>query len=225
MGEKSSKIDNDRINTDKIVIKKYANRRLYNTQTSAYIVLSDVIDLINDGTEFVIEDAKTGQDITRSILNQIIFEHETKPNTFLFPLEFQKSLIRLYNDTYGHMVPDFLTQSINFFTAERGDWQKKMSDMVAQNTESMMRQSGELARRNMEMFRKSWDIFGMMEQAERAAGQTKPDPDNEPEAKQDNRDEGTETERSEQEKGKRRDELKEIQDQIDKLQSRLKSLG
>lgn len=199
----------------KIVIKKYANRRLYNTKTSAYIVLSDVIDLINEGTEFVIEDAKTGEDITRSILNQIIFEQETQPNTFLFPLEFQKQLIRLYNDTYGNMVPDFLTQSIKFFTAERGAWQQNLSNMMAQNTESMMRQSEALARQNMEMFRKSWDIFGVMEEAEKQAKKAKTDekpeqPEAEPE--------------EEQQEEKRSEELEQLQKQIDALQSRLKSL-
>jgi len=212
----SSKKTKDDSKNDKIVIKKYANRRLYNTKTSAYIVLSDVIDLINEGTEFVIEDAKTGEDITRSILNQIIFEQETQPNTFLFPLEFQKQLIRLYNDTYGNMVPDFLTQSIKFFTAERGAWQDNLKNIVAQNTESMMRQSEALARQNMEMFRKSWDIFGVMEEAEKKTRQEKTE------------DKPKETEvepvQKEKQEEKRSEELQELQEQIDALQSRLKSL-
>lgn len=210
----SSKKTKDDSKNDKIVIKKYANRRLYNTKTSAYIVLSDVIDLINEGTEFVIEDAKTGEDITRGILNQIIFEQETQPNTFLFPLEFQKQLIRLYNDTYGNMVPDFLTQSIKFFTAERGAWQDNLTNIVAQNTESMMRQSEALARQNMEMFRKSWDIFGVMEEAEKKARQEKAE--EKPKA--------TEVEPVEEQEEKRSEELQELQKQIDALQSRLKSL-
>ena len=212
----SSKKTKDDSKNDKIVIKKYANRRLYNTKTSAYIVLSDVIDLINEGTEFVIEDAKTGEDITRSILNQIIFEQETQPNTFLFPLEFQKQLIRLYNDTYGNMVPDFLTQSIKFFTAERGAWQDNLKNIVAQNTESMMRQSEALARQNMEMFRKSWDIFGVMEEAEKKALQEKTE-DKPKEAE-------VEPVEKEKQEEKRSEELQELQEQIDALQSRLKSL-
>lgn len=211
----SQKDKNDKKN-DRVVIKKYANRRLYNTKTSAYIVLSDVIDLINEGTEFVIEDAKTGEDITRSILNQIIFEQETQPNTFLFPLEFQKQLIRLYNDTYGQMVPDFLTQSIKFFTAERGEWQKNLTSIMAQNTESMMRRSEALARQNMEMFKKSWDIFGVMQEAEKDAAKDKPQVKREePEGKPAG---------EEKSGGKRSDELEDIQKQIDALQSRLKSL-
>ncbi len=206
--------------TDKIVIKKYANRRLYNTKTSSYIVLSDVIDLINEGTEFVIEDAKTGEDITRSILNQIIFEQETQPNTFLFPLEFQKQLIRLYNDTYGNMVPDFLTQSMKYFTAERGAWQGNLTNMMAQNTENMMRQSEALARKNMEMFRKSWDVFGVMEAAEKKAGQDKTD--EKPEEAEEL--EEPKAEAAEKQKEKRSEELQELQKQIDALQSRLKSI-
>jgi polyhydroxyalkanoate synthesis repressor PhaR len=215
MNDKSSQKDKNRGKDDRIVIKKYANRRLYNTKTSAYIVLSDVIDLINEGTEFVIEDAKTGEDITRGILNQIIFEQETQPNTFLFPLEFQKQLIRLYNDTYGHMVPNYLTQSIKFFTAERGAWQNDLKDMVAQNTENMMRQSEALARQNMEMFRKSWDIFGVMEAAEKKSREKPEETPQEERAVSDSNPE---------EEGKRSDELQEIQHQIDLLQSRLKSL-
>lgn len=192
---------------DPIVIKKYANRRLYNTRTSAYIVLADVIDLINAGTEFVIEDAKTGENITRTILNQIIFEQETQPTTFLLSLEFQKQLIRLYNDAYGKMVPDFLTQSMNYFTSEKGAWQKNFTEMMSKNTESMMKQSEELARKNYEMFRKTWDIFGVMEAAE-----TPTDAGDGPDGK------------TSKDEGERDSELDDLQAQIDALQSKLKSL-
>lgn len=194
---------------DRIVIKKYANRRLYNTRTSAYIVLTDVIDLINAGSEFVIEDAKTGDDITRAILNQIIFEQETQPTTFLLPLEFQKQLIRLYNDSYGKLVPDYLTQSMTYFTSERGAWQQSLTDIVSKNTESMMKQSEALARKNYEMFRKTWDIFGVMERAEKQSQEAGVAHD----ASDDTNSEGV-----------RDIELEDLQAQIDALQSRLKSL-
>lgn len=186
-------------NAGKVVIKKYANRRLYNTATSKYIVLADVIELVNQGTEFVIEDAKSGTDITREILNQIIFEQETRPAEFLFPLEFQKQLIRMYGDSYGKMFPDFLTQSISFFNSERNQMQDMFQGMMGQNTGAFFSQAQEMARKNMEIFQKSWDVFGVMKPAA--------------EAEEDHEQENTKAE-----------ELDDIQKQIDALQTRLKSI-
>jgi polyhydroxyalkanoate synthesis repressor PhaR len=188
---------------DKVVIKKYANRRLYNTYTSKYIVLSDVIDLVNKGTDFIIEDAKSGKNITREILNQIIFEQETKPAEFLFPLEFQKQLIRMYGDAYGKMFPDFLTQSISFFNSERNQMQEMFEGMMGKNAGAFFSQAQEMARKNMEMFQKSWDVFGVMNTGPGTSEETEEGP-------------AKETPKSE--------ELDEIQKQIDALQSRLKSM-
>ncbi|MCL4113492.1 UNVERIFIED_CONTAM: hypothetical protein GTU68_062463 [Idotea baltica] len=184
-----------------IVIKKYSNRRLYNTADSKYIVQQDVIDLINSGANFVVEDAKSGEDITRAILNQIIFEQETQHQEFLFPLEFQKQLIRMYSDTYRHMIPGFLTQSINYFTQERSQMAQAWQQMMTHNTEAFVKQSQDMAKQNMEMFRKTWDVFGLMKPVE-AADQT-------------------ETQGSENERG---DALEQMQKQIDALQSQIKSI-
>lgn len=186
-----------------IVIKKYSNRRLYNTQASKYIVLQDVIDLVNKNTNFVIEDAKSGEDITRTILNQIIFEQETQPKAFLFPLEFQKQLIRMYDDAYGYMVPDFLTKSINYFTAERGQMANAWQQMMTDNTEKFLKQSEELAKQNMEIFRKSWEMFGISDAPA----------NEEASAKHSNQDESI-----------RDKSLNNLQDQIDALQKQLKSM-
>ena len=180
---------------DPRVIKKYANRRLYDTATSQYIVLSDIVELIRDGTEFVIEDAKTGEDLTRSILNQIIFEQETQPKEFLFPLEFQKQLIKLYGDGYGQLIPDFLTQSITYFSEERSKMANAWSDMMAQGADQFMKQAEQMAAQNIDMFRKAWDIFGS---AEEEKSET-PNPDSE--------------------------QLKTLQDQIDALQAQLKKMN
>lgn len=198
MTEKSENSGNA-TNAGKVVIKKYANRRLYNTATSKYIVLADVIALVNDGTEFVIEDAKSGVDITREILNQIIFEQETRPAEFLFPLEFQKQLIRMYGDSYGKMFPDFLTQSIGYFNSERNKMQEMFQGMMGNNAGEFFTQAQDMARKNMEMFQKSWDVFGVMDHA--------PDTDK----------------KTAQEPSKS-EELDDIQKQIDALQTRLKSI-
>lgn len=163
MQEISKSVDNS--NSDApIIIKKYANRRLYNTLSSKYIIQKDIIEFINNGTDFVIEDAKTGKDITRTILNQIIFEQETQRQEFLFPLEFQKQLIRLYNDTYSHMVPGFLTQSINYFDQERKRMTNVWEGMVNQNTEFFVKKTHEMAVQNFEIFRNTWDVFNLMKQ-------------------------------------------------------------
>ena len=208
--KKSKKQDDsadDRPSDGHILIKKYPNRRLYNTATSAYIVLDDVVELVKSGTPFVIEDTKTGEDITRTILNQIIFEQEIKPSNFHFPLEFQKQLISMYGDTYGQMVPDYLTESLKLFAAERAEMGQAFDDVVTRNTRAMMEYSQNLARQNMEMFRQSWSMFGM------TPGPT-------PTAADDSSYADAENARA----SKRESELELIQKQIDALQARLKSL-
>ena len=201
----------DRQNSDApILIKKYPNRRLYNTATSAYIVLDDVVDLVKSGQPFVIEDTKTGEDITRTILNQIIFEQETKPSNFHFPLEFQKQLIAMYGDTYGQMVPDYLTESLKLFAAERNEMGQAFESVVDRNTRAMMEYSQKLAQQNMEMFRQSWSMFGM-------TGQT-------PSSKTSENPKSSEAGKEASTSPRREDELEQIQKQIDALQARLKSL-
>src|SRR6056297_2788191 len=90
-----------------VVIKKYANRRLYNTQKSAYVTLEDLAQMVREGTDFVVRDAKSGEDITRAVLTQIIFEEEAKGHTML-PANFLRQLIRLYGDTLQGVVPGYL---------------------------------------------------------------------------------------------------------------------
>ena len=146
-----------------ILIKKYPNRRLYNTATSAYIVLEDIIDLVKSDTPFVIQDKKTGEDITRSILNQIIFEQEIKPNNYHFPLEVQKQLISMYGDTYGAMVPDYLTKSMDLFVSERSRMSEAVENVMGRNTQAMMEFSQNMARQNMELFKRSYQRRSLQE--------------------------------------------------------------
>ena len=192
-----------------VLIKKYPNRRLYNTSTSSYIVLDDVIELVKAGTEFVIEDTKTGQDITRSILNQIIFEQETKPSDFHFPLEFQKQLISMYGDNYGKMVPDYLTESLRLFASERKQLADAVGSVLNRNTKAVLDYSHALAQQNMELFKRSVSMFtGLGEGG-------KPKPDAEP---------GSQVDEEPLPPMKRDAALQDIQSQIDALQERLKQL-
>lgn len=213
---KKSKKDNSGTHDDgvtrPILIKKYPNRRIYNTATSSYIVLDDVVEMVKNNVEFVIEDAKTGEDITRAILNQIIFEQEIKPADFHFPLEFQKQLISMYGDTYGQMVPSYLTESLKLLVSERLKMSSAFENVVDRNARAMMEYSQNLAQQNMELFRRSWNMFSMLN-----------NDNNAPDAADIEGSKGVvESEKSgEPDKSP---ELEDIQRQIDALQDRLKSL-
>ena len=95
-----------------ITIKKYANRRLYNTATSSYVTLDDLCLMVKDGLDFVVYDAKSGDDITRSVLTQIIFEEESKGQNLL-PISFLRQLIQFYGDSLQTMVPNYLEASMD----------------------------------------------------------------------------------------------------------------
>jgi polyhydroxyalkanoate synthesis repressor PhaR len=96
------------------VVKKYANRRLYNTATSSYVTLEDLATMIKEGGDFVVYDAKTGEDITRSVLTQIIVEQEQKGQNLL-PISFLRQLISFYGDSMQFLVPGYLEQAMIAF--------------------------------------------------------------------------------------------------------------
>src|SRR5215813_11133077 len=94
--------------TDKVVIQKYANRRLYNKATSTYITLEDLAVMVREGVDFVVYDAKTGEDITRKVLTQIIFDEENRGAQNLLPIQFLRQLIRFYGDQMQAFLPSYL---------------------------------------------------------------------------------------------------------------------
>ncbi len=98
-----------------ITIKKYANRRLYNTATSSYVTLEHLAQMVKEGTDFVVYDAKSGEDITRSVLTQIIVEEEAKGGQNLLPIGFLRQLIGFYGDQLGGLVPRYLEHSMQAF--------------------------------------------------------------------------------------------------------------
>ena len=143
-----------------ITIKKYANRRLYNTGTSTYVRLEDLATMVKAGENFVVFDAKTSEDITRSVLAQIIFEQENKEGQNLLPINFLRQLIRFYGDSMQMMVPRYLEVSLESFTKE----QEKMRQQMAQAFGvgiggSPFGSMEEQVRRNMEMFEKAFAMF------------------------------------------------------------------
>ncbi len=108
-----------------VVIKKYANRRLYNTATSSYVTLDDLAKLVKEGGEFVVYDAKTGEDITRSVLTQIIVEEEQKGQNLL-PISFLRQLIGLYGDSMQLLVPGYLEQAMVAFGRNQEQMRKSL---------------------------------------------------------------------------------------------------
>jgi polyhydroxyalkanoate synthesis repressor PhaR len=108
-----------------VVVKKYANRRLYNTATSSYVTLDDLARMIKDGGDFVANDAKTGEDITRSVLTQIIVEQEQKGQNLL-PISFLRQLISLYGDSMQFLVPGYLEQAMLAFAQNQEQMRRSL---------------------------------------------------------------------------------------------------
>ena len=137
-----------------VVIKKYANRRLYNTQTSSYVTLDHLAAMVKEGTEFEVQDARTGEDITRSVLTQIIFEEEAKGQSLL-PIKFLRQLIRFYGDSLQTFVPGYLDMSMESFTKNQGAMRDRIAEALGggnQMIENMTRQNLQLFENAMAMF-------------------------------------------------------------------------
>ncbi len=143
-----------------ITIKKYANRRLYHTGTSSYVTLDDLANMVKDGEEFVVLDAKSGNDITRAVLGQIIFEQENK-GEHLLPIAVLRQLIKYYGDSMQALVPSYLESSLAAFRQDQDKLREQLSGAFKGNAFEVME---EQARRNMDMFSealKMWVPFGV----------------------------------------------------------------
>ncbi|MBV8121166.1 MAG: polyhydroxyalkanoate synthesis repressor PhaR [Alphaproteobacteria bacterium] len=116
---------NTKAGDNKVIVKKYANRRLYNTATSSYVTLDDLAKLIKEGGDFVAQDAKTGEDITRSVLTQIIVEQEQKGQNLL-PISFLRQLIAFYGDSMQVLVPGYLEQAMVAFNRNQEQIRKNL---------------------------------------------------------------------------------------------------
>jgi|TARA_R110002124_G_scaffold64985_2_gene177837 polyhydroxyalkanoate synthesis repressor PhaR len=108
------------------VVKKYANRRLYDTGRSSYVTLEDLCDMVKEGYDFVVVDAKSGDDITRQVLTQIIMEQESKGENLL-PINFLKDLIGYYGDSVGGVIPNYLEQTMEVFKANQEQFQGQLN--------------------------------------------------------------------------------------------------
>ena len=151
-----------------IVIKKYANRRLYNTGTSTYVTLEDLACMVKNGEDFVVYDAKSSEDITRSVLTQIIFEQENKAGQNLLPITFLRQLIRFYGDSMQMLVPRYLEVSIESLTREQEKFRQQMSQAFGVGPFAPLEDQ---VRRNMEMFERAFAMFAPFARREAQAGE------------------------------------------------------
>jgi polyhydroxyalkanoate synthesis repressor PhaR len=184
-----------------VVVKKYANRRLYNTGTSTYVTLEDLAEMVKRGEEFTVQDAKTGEDITHSVLTQIIFELENKEGQNMLPIPFLRQLIAFYGDQMQMVVPTFLEQSLKSFSVEQDRIREQITNVIGKTPIGMigldapMKAMEETVRRNTEMFQQALRMFTPFSQ--------KPD---EPEAAE-------------------ADGLSELKEQIAAMQRKIETLG
>ena len=142
-----------------IVIKKYANRRLYNTATSSYVTLDYLSEMVKSGEDFVVYDAKSGEDITRSVLTQIIFEEENKGQNLL-PIQFLRQLIQFYGDSLQSFVPSYLEMSMNAFSRNQEKLRDQMRDAFGGAPGYKMFE--DTARQNMALFEQAMKMFSPM---------------------------------------------------------------
>ena len=150
-----------RSDDDVVIIKKYANRRLYDTESSAYITLERLAQMVRQKKQFKVVDAKSGEDITRSVLAQIIMEEESRGATML-PVNFLRQLISMYGDSMQSVVPHYLEASLDALQRNQSQFREAMAGAFATNP------FAEIARRNMEMFTAA--ASGRKPAAEKPAG-------------------------------------------------------
>ena len=153
------------VRDEPVIIKKYANRRLYNTGTSTYVTLEDLAAMVKRGENFSVHDAKSGDDITHPVLTQIIFELENKDGQNMLPIPFLRQLIAFYGDQMQMIVPSFLEQSMLAFAKEQERFREQLKDAMPRLPLDMMKMPmpmqalEEQTRRNMEMFQNAMRMF------------------------------------------------------------------
>ena len=142
--------------TDAVVIKKYANRRLYNTRTSAYVTLEDLATMVREGVDFVVYDAKTNDDLTRQILTQIIFEEESRGEALL-PVQFLRQLIGFYGGQMQGVLPSYLEMSLANFGKQQEQFASQMSRAFGTGAGASLMEDA--ARANIAMFERAMQMF------------------------------------------------------------------
>lgn len=156
-----------------VVIKKYANRRLYNTASSSYVTLDHLCRMVKEGVEFVVYDAKSGDDITRAVLTQIIVEEEAKGQNLL-PINFLRQLISFYGDSLQVLLPRYLDQSMDSFSGNQEQMRKYMQEALGGMFP--FGRFEEMGRQNVAMFERAMQMFNPFRAAEAGNERAKPAP-------------------------------------------------
>jgi polyhydroxyalkanoate synthesis repressor PhaR len=138
-----------------VIVKKYANRRLYNTESSSYITLDNLADMVRENRDFVVYDAKSGEDITRSVLTQIIVEEEGKGKAML-PTNFLRQLIGFYGNNMQSVVPRYLEQAMSSFARQQENIREAMQKTISPFLPPGMEDVG---RKNLEMMERAMTLF------------------------------------------------------------------
>ncbi|MEN6544099.1 polyhydroxyalkanoate synthesis repressor PhaR [Parvibaculum sp.] len=193
---------------DIIVIKKYANRRLYNTATSSYVTLDHLCEMVKKGQDFVVHDAKTNEDITRSVLAQIIFEEEGKSGQNLLPIKFLRQIIRFYGDSLQGFIPSYLELSMDAFSREQEKLRSKITSAFTGNPR--LGQFEDQIRQNFAMFDSAMRMFSPFAPRTKSS---RPEDEHAPEAA------GSEAEPNPRER-----EIEELKRQMAAMQAQLESL-
>lgn len=193
-----------------VVIKKYANRRLYNTGTSTYVTLEDLAEMVKKGEDFTVQDAKTGEDITHPVLTQIIFELENKDGQNMLPIPFLRQLIAFYGDQMQMIVPSFLEQSMIAFAKEQERLREQMKTAFGKSPIDVMKMTPmkaleEQTRRNIEMFQNAMRMFTPFPQSSGSNG--------------------AQAETAKKDTPETSSELQELKEQIAAMQRKIDSLG
>ena len=158
-GKKTGKTQNGKTGGDVVVIKKYANRRLYNTSTSAYVTLEDLATMVREGVDFVVYDAKTNDDLTRQVLTQIIFEEESRGEALL-PVQFLRQLIGFYGGQMQSVLPSYLELSLDNFVRQQEQFRSQFSRAFGATPGVGM--FDEQVKQNIAMFERAMKMFTPM---------------------------------------------------------------
>jgi polyhydroxyalkanoate synthesis repressor PhaR len=192
-----------------VIIKKYANRRLYNTDTSTYVTLEDLAEMVRSERDFVVYDAKTGEDLTHSVLTQIIVEQESR-GTNLLPIGFLRQLIRFYGDSMQRLVPSYLEFSLDSLTRQQEQYRRRFAHTFGTAAFEAMQ---EQVRKNFATFERALGLFSPFSGV--GPGESKNDRGPEAGSK-----EPAETARSDDEIANLKAELSAMQERLDQLSRR-----
>ncbi|MFC7291604.1 polyhydroxyalkanoate synthesis repressor PhaR [Hirschia litorea] len=158
-------------NADKIIIKKYANRRLYDTNASAYVTLEHLARLVREKRDFIVQDAKTGEDLTRSVLTQIIFEQENREEGVL-PISFLRQVIQLYGESMQSILPSYLELSMNTFISQQEKWREQMEKTAPSSSGSSVFETQ--IRHNISLFEETMRMFTAPLKAQNSSAESTP---------------------------------------------------